>query len=310
MPDLSPRPSWKKRFLVIAGGSLACLLLFVVAVRITVRELFDGIASSRTPGLSGVAGWDMRSFWSSGWSLPMLQKGAATEQWIARSADLSTRTASFDHSATALHQIVAKHHGYFEDLRTESHSGYGRTLVAVLAVPSEEFDATLSELRILGRVESSSQAGEDSAVQLAAAARRLTASQINLSRLQKLQRERQGELRDAVALEKDIAQANEAVAEAERQHESLLSTVALAHIRVTLLEDYRAPLQLSLSGALLQVRNSLVVGIGAIFSTIAFVLSVLLGYGLPLLFWLALLFLPLRAVWRRFHHAPTAVASI
>ncbi len=90
-----------------------------------------------------------------------------------------------------------------------------------------------------------SQAGEDSAVKLASAGRRLAAAQTNLSRLQKLQRERKGELRDAVVLEKDIAQAAEAVAENERLQENLQSTVAQAHIHFTLLEDYRAPFQAS-----------------------------------------------------------------
>jgi hypothetical protein len=171
-------------------------------------------------------------------------------------------------------------------------------------VPSDEFESTVAELKTIGRIESISQAGEDSAVQLATAARHLTAAQTNLARLQKLQRERRGELRDAVALEKDIAQANESVAEGERQHESLLATVAQAHIRFTILEDYRAPLQVSLAGALLQIRNSFVEGSSAIFSTLALVLSVVLSYGLPLAFWLALLFWPLRALWRRFHRAP------
>jgi hypothetical protein len=56
-------------------------------------------------------------------------------------------------------------------------------------------------------------------------------------------------LKDAVALEKDIAQANESVLAAEREHESLYSTVAQVHIRMTLIEDYRAPLELSLPAA-------------------------------------------------------------
>jgi VIT1/CCC1 family predicted Fe2+/Mn2+ transporter len=230
----------------------------------------------------------------------MLQKGVSNEQWIARSADLRTRSSSFEHSVDTLHRIVAAHHGYFEDLRTESRSGFGRGLAAALAVPSDEFDNTLAELKSVGRIESISQAGEDSAVQLANAARHLTAAQTNLVRLKKLQRERQGELRDALALEKDIAQANESVAEAERQHETLLSTVTQAHIRLTLLEDYRAPLQVSLAGASLQIRNSFVEGASAIFSMMALFLSVLLSYGLPMAFWSVLLFVPLRALYRWF----------
>jgi hypothetical protein len=139
-------------------------------------------------------------------------------------------------------------------------------------------------------VESVSQAGEDSAVRLATAKRHLEATKTNLARLQKLPRERKGELRDAVALEKDIAQANETVAEAQRQSDGLNSIVAQAHTRVALLEDYRAPLEISGAGALLQIRNSVVEGIGAIFTSLFAVLGIFFGYGLPVVFWMVLLF--------------------
>jgi VIT1/CCC1 family predicted Fe2+/Mn2+ transporter len=308
MSDSTSRSSWKKRLLLLSVGLLAFVLLFVVTIRITVREMFDGIASSRASGLSSVE-WDSRSMWSSTAFAPMLQKGSVEESWIARTADLRSRSSSYEHSVATLHQIVATHHGYFEDLRTESRSGFGRALAAALAVPSDDFDSTLTELQRLGRVESISQAGEDSAVKIATATRRLSAAQTNLSRLQKLQRERKGELRDAVALEKDIAQASESVAEAERQRDSLQSTVSLSHIRFTLLEDYRAPFRISLADSFLQIRNALADGIGAIFSTLSVFLSTLLAYGLPLLFWLTLFFFPSRIIWRRFHRTPASPAT-
>jgi hypothetical protein len=156
-------------------------------------------------------------------------------------------------------------------------------------------------------VEGISEAGEDFAVKLATAARRLSAAQTNLSRLQKLQRERKGELRDAVALEKDIAQANETVDEAERQNQALVSTVAQAHIGLTLLEDYRAPLQTNLDGVVLQLRNSFVEGIASIFSSVALILGTFFEFGLPVLFWVALLFIPARIAWRRFRRVPAVI---
>jgi VIT1/CCC1 family predicted Fe2+/Mn2+ transporter len=272
------------------------VLLFVVAIRVTVNEMFRGIASSRATGLAAM-GWDTSQMWSTiGKSVAFSARSGAP--WIARSADLRTHSSTFDRSVEQLHRITESRHGYFEDLRTESRSGSGRALAATVAVPAQEFDAALADLQSIGRVESITQAGEDAAVKIATAARKLSAAQTNVARLQKLQRERRGELRDAVALEKDIAQANEEVAGAEREHESLLSTVAQAYIQVTLLEDYRAPLELSLAGALLQVRNSFVDGISAILSTLAAFFSILLGYGLPVAFWLCLLFVPLRFFYR------------
>jgi hypothetical protein len=310
MSDSSPHSSLPKRILLVLAGLVVFTLVFVIAIRITVTGLFKGIASSRATGLDALSSWDTRSMWSgSGQSVEYAHLGSPGESWIARSADLRARSSSFDHSVLALHQIVSAHHGYLEDLRTESRSGYGRALAATVSLPSNEFDAALASLRTLGRIESVSEAGEDSAVKLATAARHLAATQINLSRLQKLQRERRGELRDVVALEKEIAQANEAVAEAVRNHEGLLSTVAQAHIRITLIEDYRAPLQANLAGTFLELRNSLVEGLSAILSSVSLCLEILFEYGLPLFFWLALLFWPLRAAWRRIRRTPAAVAA-
>ena len=138
--------------------------------------------------------------------------------WVSTSASLQLHTDSFDRSVEKLHGVVATHHGYLEDLRTESRSGNGRTLSASISVPSADFEVTLADLKTLGRIEAVSEAGEDSVVKLASAKRHLAAAQTNLSRLKKLERERKGELRDALALEKDIAQANEAGAPTRRAH--------------------------------------------------------------------------------------------
>jgi hypothetical protein len=306
MSECSPRRCFLKRLFITVAALSAFILSSVFSARIAVESLFRGAASSKSSALSSYS-WDLGSMWSTGGIAgPYLQKGVA-DPWIARSANLLARSSAFDRSLASLHQIVSAHHGYLEDLRTESRSGSGRALAATVSVPSNDFDATLSDLKTLGRVEGISEAGEDFAVKLATASRRLFAAQTNLSRLQKLQRERKGELRDAVALEKDIAQANESVDEAARQNQGLLSTVAQAHIRLTLMEDYRAPLQSNVAGVILQLRNSLVEGIASIFSSAALVLGILFEFGLPLLFWAALLFLPARLAWRRYRHAPTAV---
>jgi hypothetical protein len=314
MTGVPTRSSWPKRVCFSIVAFIGFTLLCVITVRITIMELYSGgIESSRASGLAATS-WDTRSMWS---STPMLQKSLPVEfarvafPWeslIARTADLRSRSDSFDRSVAELHRIVSAHQAYLDDLRTETRSGSGRALAATLSVPTKEFDATISDLKTLGRVEAISEAGEDSAVKLATAERHLSAAQTNLSRLQKLQRERKGELRDAVALEKDIAQANEIVAEAQRQHESLLSTVAQAHIHLLLMEDYRAPLDANFAGSTLALRNSFVEGVSAIFSSLALVLGVLFEFGLPLLFWAILLFWPLRTIWRRFRHATPSSA--
>lgn len=310
MTSTATRSSWPKRILLLTAGLVAFSFLFVVALRITVIELYRGIATSRATGLSAISPWDARSMWA---TAPMLQRSVDSdkdagpnflESSVARTAFLLSHSSSFDRSVAQLNRVVAAHQGYLEDLRTESQLGMGRSLAATLSVPSKEFEGTLTDLKTLGRIEASTEAGEDSAVKLASAERHVGAAHTSLSRLQRLQRERKGELRDAVALEKDITQATAVLAEAERQQDFLRSTVAQAHIRFTLIEDYRAPLQANFADASLGLRNSLVEGVSTILSSIALILGVVLEYGLPLLFWAALLFLPARLTWRRLRRAP------
>ena len=302
MSETPSRHSLPKKLLSILGGLALFTLVFFIAVRLAVTGIFRGIEANKATGLSAFSPFERYSA-----SSDLTTWGSI---WISRSATLQMHTSSFDHTVEQLHRIVASHHGYLEDLHTESRSGYGRGLSASASMPSSEFEATLSELRTLGRIETISEAGEDSAVKLASATRHLAATQTNLSRLQRLQRERKGELRDAVALEKDIAQASEAVVEAERQNQGLASTVAQAHIRITLAEDYRAPLQANLGGVFLQLRNSLVEGVSSIFSSAALVFGVFLEFGLPVLFWAALLFVPARLAWHRFRRSPTELSVV
>ena len=205
--------------------------------------------------------------------------------------------------------MVTAHGAYVEDLKRESRSGQGRILRAALSVPITEFDAALFDLRKIGKLESLAEAGEDATVKLATAKRRLANTQTNLERLQNLQRERNAALRDALSLEKEIAQAQETVADAQRQQDQLLSTTAQAHITVMLLEEYREPFNANVSGASLKLRNSLVEGFSAIFSSVAVVFSVFFEYGLPLLFWVVLLFWPVRLLWRRLHRSVATPVS-
>jgi hypothetical protein len=75
------------------------------------------------------------------------------------------------------------------------------------------------------------------------------------------------------------------------------------------MEDYRAPLETNLAGVFLQLRNSFVEGIGGIFTSAALVLGIFFEFGLPLVFWAALLFIPARFGWRRFRRAPAILPA-
>jgi len=303
MAEAITRRSLLKRILFVTGGFIVFTLLFVVACRLAVMQMFRGISASRQTGLTA---WNVGSMWTDRQYFQLSQAG--NEKWISRNADLRMHTEAFERCRTSIDQIAAAHQGFLERLVTESHSGYGRALSAELSVPAAELDGTLIDLKKLGRVESGEESGEDSAVKLESAARNLEAAKTSLNRLKSLQRDSKGQLHDALEAEKEIAQADSAVRDATRQRDDLLSTVAQAHIRLALLEDFRAPLQMSFKGSLLEIRNSLVEGIGNVLSSLTTVFGDILEYGLPIGFWCFLLFWPGRRAWQRFRARP-AVAQ-
>lgn len=284
-----------KRILFVTGGLIVFTILFVVACRLAVMQMFRGMASSRATGL---AAWDVGGMWTDRSYFQRSETGSDT--WVARNAELRMHTDAFEQGRTSIDEILTVRHGFLERLVTESHSGHGRTLLAVLSVPAAEFDATIADLKKLGRMEGIEESGEDSAVKLESSARNLEAARRTLDRLQSLQRDRKGQLHDALEVEKEIAQANSAVREAMLQRDGLLSMIVQAHIRLTLQEDFRAPLEMSFAGAVLGLRNSMVEGIGAILSSITMLSGAVLEYGLPIGFWCLVLFWPGRLAWQRF----------
>lgn len=305
-----------KKFLVGLSGLVVFFLMVVFAARLALQSIFWSTAANKATGLSQMdPSWDLRNRWTTGHSFgkaggsvgDFLPGGGA---WIARNAEIKTRSAKYDDSVRRLREIVATHRGFLEDLRTLDVSGRGRALGALVSVPSDDFDSTLRDLQTLGKTESITQEGEDSAVKLATAARHVESSQTSLARLQALQQERRGNLADAMALEKEIAAARDAAAEAEHQNNLLMATVAQAHIEVSLLEDYRAPLRLGLTDAGRDVWNALADGVNTIFTSVSGVLSLVFSLGLPLGFWALVLFWPARALWGRFRRgAAQAPAS-
>jgi hypothetical protein len=304
MTEPGKRRSLAKRIVLVAGGFIVFTLLFAIACRIAVTQLFRGIESSRATGLASV--WDTRAMWgdvdSSGGAYRL-----GSGRWISRNADLHLQTGDFERGRRSVNQIAAAHHGFLEHLATESRTGRGRVLSATLSVPATEFDAALTDLKRLGRVEAMAEGGEDSGVRLENAARNVEATKITLERLQNLQRDRKGQLHDALEVEKEIAQTDSAVREAIRQRDNLLSTVAQAHIQLTLLEDFRAPFEARFGGARLGIRNSIIEGVSTTLSSLAIVLGMAFEYGLPIAFWCLILFWPGKTAWRHLRARTAAV---
>jgi len=277
-----------KRLLFALAATIGVVLICVFTVHLFANQMYRGIASSRATGLAAYT-----SFYRSDSDKDSQNEG------ISRSAELQSRTTTFESSSNGLHQIVARHRGEFEDLRTENRSGQGRALAASFTVPANELDGTLDELKRLGRVQRISVASEDATVKTARMNRQVDAAKNNLARLQSLQRGHRAGIQDALALQKEIAKATDDLAQVENEQQNLLSTVARASVHFALLEEYRATLDVDISGALFQLRNSLMEGLGSIVSTLAAFLAALFEYGLPIGFWAAVSYFPIRFAWKK-----------
>ena len=128
MPETSVRSSWRKKTLLAMAAAVMFLLLFVA-------EMFHGIAAEKATGLSAVASRDSGSMWSSLRHQPSGTDADKSTGWIARSADPQIRSSAFENSLASLHRIVSAHHGYLEDLRTETardRAGHWRQLFLFL----------------------------------------------------------------------------------------------------------------------------------------------------------------------------------
>ena len=294
MHDAQAPKSIFKRLLLVVCSLIGIILVCVFACRIAVQQIFGGISSSRATGLSAVA-WDplhsSSNFFSRSESVS-----------ISRNAELHTRTTSFEEGTAKLHQIVVKHCGEFEDLRTERLSGRGRSLAATFSVPATELDPVLKELEGLGRTQRVSETSEDSSVKSAHVSRRVQAARNNLARLQALQHERGTGIQDALALQREIVKATDEVAQEENEQQNLLATSARAAVHFVLIEEYRARINSDLAGAFFQLHNSLFEGLSATLSSIAIIFATLLEYGLPIAFWALLLYYPSRVTWRKIQH--------
>jgi hypothetical protein len=306
MPDAPSRNPIPKKFVLVVGA-IVILASYCVS-QISLERHLIAVDNSRATGLSAIE--DTGSAWTSHSLIPRSRSPfEARMDAVARTAELRECTATFDTDLVSVRKTVATHHGYFESLRTQAQSGHGRLLSVYLAVPSPEFEPTVAELKSIGRIVSISEAGEDANVRLATQARQITEAQNKLARLERLQKNRDAKLRDALSLEKEIEQASASVSQLEGEDENVRATVAQSHISLMLAEDYRAPLDAKVDGQWLQIRNASVEGVGAIVSTVGMLLAAVLQYGLPLVFWLAVLYFPVRALRQYFRRSTTATPT-
>lgn len=224
---------------------------------------------------------------------------SANRPMIIRTAQLSLITKEFDNARAQLEAILKRHRGYVGELKANDATGSGRTLTAALRVPADQLDATLAEVKALGRVESESQSGQDVTSQYVDLQARLANARNTEQRLTDLLRNRTGKLSDVLEVEQELDRVRGQIEQMEAERKTMATQVSFATLSATITEDYKAQLQVVPPSTSTRLRNAAVEGYRSVVDGVLSLVLFLLATGPSLLFWLAILFFPARMVWKK-----------
>jgi len=218
---------------------------------------------------------------------------------IVRTAGLTLITKEFDKARAAMEEILKRHGGYIGQLNVTAPADNGRTLNATLRVPGEQLEAVMSELKKLGRVQAESQSGEEVTQQYMDLEARLANAKNSERRLTDILRERTGKLSDVLEVETQIESVRGEIEQMEAERKNLVHRVDFATLSATLTEEYEGQLHAVPVSTFTRIRNSAVDGYSMLSETVVSVVLFLFSYGPVLLLWAAVLFFPVRFVWRK-----------
>jgi Domain of unknown function (DUF4349)/Putative zinc-finger len=218
---------------------------------------------------------------------------------IIRTAQLSVITKEFDKARANLEAILKRHRGYVGELKAGGATGSGRTLTATLRVPADQLDATLTEVKTLGRVESESQGGQDVTSQYVDLQARLSNARNTEQRLTDLLRNRTGKLSDVLEVEQELDRVRGEIEQMEAERKNMATQVSFATLNATITEDYKAELQVVPPSTSTRLSNAAVEGYRSMVDGVVSLALFLLSNGPTLLLWGAVLFMPARLVWKK-----------
>jgi hypothetical protein len=223
----------------------------------------------------------------------------ANSPMIIRTAQLSLITKEFDKARANLEAILKRHRGYVGELKANDTTGSGRTLTATLRVPADQLDATLTEVKTLGRVESESQSGQDVTSQYVDLQARLSNARNTEQRLTDLLRNRTGKLSDVLEVEQELDRVRGEIEQMEAERKNMSNQVSYATLNATIAEDYKAQLQVVPPSTSTRLSNAAVEGYRSMADGVVSLALFLLSTGPSLLLWGVVLFLPARLVWKK-----------
>jgi hypothetical protein len=218
---------------------------------------------------------------------------------IIRTAELALITKDFDNARSAVEAILKRHRGYVGELKVGGPTGSGRGLTATLRVPADQLDATITDLKTLGRVETESQSGQDVTSQYVDLQARLSNARNTEQRLTDLLRQRTGKLSDVLEVEQEVARVRGEIEQMEAERKTMSNQVSYATLNLAIAEDYKAQLQVVPPSTWTRLSNAAVAGYKNMVDGMVGLALFLLENIPSLLFWTALLSLPARLVWKK-----------
>ena len=227
-----------------------------------------------------------------------LQSAESVGPMIVQTASLSIVAKNYDEASEAIGKLARARGGYVEKLDAKAQTGSARELSIALRVPAKQLDGFLEDLRQLGHVEQESQSNEEVSAEYVDLQARLRSAQATERRLIELLATRTGRLVDVLDVERELARVRGEIESMQGQSNLLQHRVSYATVQVELSEVYHERLQLGVSTGT-KLRNAFVEGVHNLEDGVVGALVFVLDEGPAILFWLAVLGLPVWLIWRR-----------
>jgi hypothetical protein len=218
---------------------------------------------------------------------------------VIRTMTLNVITKDFDAARMRIDAVVQEFQGYVDSLTLRSDPGFPRGLSAKLRIPAKQADPTLTELKKLGRLALETQNSSDITSQYVDLTARLSNARNTEQRLLGLLRERAGNLKDVVEMEREIASVRENIERMEAQQKDLNNKVEFVTIQLELSEEYHAELTSPAPSTAAQLRNASIDGVRSAADAIIDISIFLLRYGPTLLIWFGIISPIVFLIWRR-----------
>jgi len=218
---------------------------------------------------------------------------------VIRNLTLVIVTKEFDAARAKLDDLLRQSQGYAERLNARGEAGSARSLSAMLRIPVAQVDSVMAELKKLGRVMDESQNSSEITSQYVDLVARINNARNSEQRLLGLLRERAGNLKDVVEMEREISSVRENIERMEAQQKDLNGKVQFASIQLEISEEYRAELTPPTAPSTkTQLRNAWVEGIQSAKQTILDIALFFLRNAPVLTIWFVLLGTVVAIFWR------------